>query len=312
MDGRAPATSVVAADQGGGPGGGHLGVSIARRRRASVGPYPHTSSPHTSSPHASGPDAEADQPSESRGSGRPRSGPLPDRRAGRALPERVISPASPPSSGTTGAGSCATASATSRSSSASCALRDDEREPMRAARRPPAGRHHALLRGLLDPDDPQRAAAAHDDPGRAASSCESPGRGRRPAGRGRRQRRCRASSTATRTACCSWSPTSARPTAATARGRAWSATTGEYHFNQAQYQAALDYIAAHPEIRDVLLSGGDPLTMARRPARLAARAAARDPARRVRAHRHQGAGRAAAAHHAGAVPACCGATTRCG
>ena len=38
--------------------------------------------------------------------------------------------------------------------------------------------------------------------------------------------------------------------------------TGEYHFNDAQYQQALDYIAAHKEIRDVLISGGDPLTMA--------------------------------------------------
>lgn len=37
--------------------------------------------------------------------------------------------------------------------------------------------------------------------------------------------------------------------------------TGEYHFNQAQFQRAIDYIAAHPEIRDVLISGGDPLTM---------------------------------------------------
>lgn len=37
--------------------------------------------------------------------------------------------------------------------------------------------------------------------------------------------------------------------------------TGEYHFNNEQYQQALDYIAAHREIRDVLLSGGDPLTM---------------------------------------------------
>jgi len=37
--------------------------------------------------------------------------------------------------------------------------------------------------------------------------------------------------------------------------------TGEYHFNTSQYQQALDYIAAHGEIRDVLLSGGDPLTM---------------------------------------------------
>jgi lysine 2,3-aminomutase len=38
-------------------------------------------------------------------------------------------------------------------------------------------------------------------------------------------------------------------------------TTGEYHFNQQQYQTAIDYIAAHDEIRDVLISGGDPLTM---------------------------------------------------
>ena len=37
--------------------------------------------------------------------------------------------------------------------------------------------------------------------------------------------------------------------------------TGEFHFNQSQHQAAIDYIAAHPEIRDVLISGGDPLTM---------------------------------------------------
>jgi lysine 2,3-aminomutase len=37
--------------------------------------------------------------------------------------------------------------------------------------------------------------------------------------------------------------------------------TGEHHFNGAQFQQGLDYIAAHREIRDVLLSGGDPLTM---------------------------------------------------
>ena len=37
--------------------------------------------------------------------------------------------------------------------------------------------------------------------------------------------------------------------------------TGEYHFNPKQYEAAIAYIQAHPEIRDVLLSGGDPLTM---------------------------------------------------
>ncbi len=37
--------------------------------------------------------------------------------------------------------------------------------------------------------------------------------------------------------------------------------TGEYHFNTKQYEKAIEYIAATPTIRDVLLSGGDPLTM---------------------------------------------------
>jgi lysine 2,3-aminomutase len=37
---------------------------------------------------------------------------------------------------------------------------------------------------------------------------------------------------------------------------------GEYTFSTNQWQCAIDYIAAHPQIRDVLLSGGDPLTIA--------------------------------------------------
>jgi lysine 2,3-aminomutase len=37
--------------------------------------------------------------------------------------------------------------------------------------------------------------------------------------------------------------------------------TGEFHFNDAQYEQAYAYLESHPEIRDVLLSGGDPLTM---------------------------------------------------
>ena len=37
---------------------------------------------------------------------------------------------------------------------------------------------------------------------------------------------------------------------------------GEYTFSLPQWQRAIDYIAAHTEIRDVLLSGGDPLTIA--------------------------------------------------
>ncbi|MCW5752019.1 MAG: KamA family radical SAM protein [Alphaproteobacteria bacterium] len=37
---------------------------------------------------------------------------------------------------------------------------------------------------------------------------------------------------------------------------------GEYQFSTRQWDRALDYIEAHPEIRDVLISGGDPLTLA--------------------------------------------------
>src|SRR3546814_15189505 len=37
---------------------------------------------------------------------------------------------------------------------------------------------------------------------------------------------------------------------------------GEYQFSTRQWEQALGYIEAHPEIRDVLLSGGDPLTIA--------------------------------------------------
>lgn len=36
---------------------------------------------------------------------------------------------------------------------------------------------------------------------------------------------------------------------------------GEYAFSRSQWDAAFAYIEAHPEIRDVLISGGDPLTL---------------------------------------------------
>jgi lysine 2,3-aminomutase len=36
---------------------------------------------------------------------------------------------------------------------------------------------------------------------------------------------------------------------------------GEYKFSKPQWENALQYIAAHEEIRDVLISGGDPLTL---------------------------------------------------
>ena len=45
------------------------------------------------------------------------------------------------------------------------------------------------------------------------------------------------------------------------RSRMVGEAGGEYTFSRPQWEEALDYIAAHPEIRDVLLSGGDPLTL---------------------------------------------------
>ncbi len=46
------------------------------------------------------------------------------------------------------------------------------------------------------------------------------------------------------------------------RSRMVGAVGGEYQFSQSQWEKALAYIEAHTEIRDVLLSGGDPLTIA--------------------------------------------------
>jgi lysine 2,3-aminomutase len=46
------------------------------------------------------------------------------------------------------------------------------------------------------------------------------------------------------------------------RSRMVGEAGGEYSFSLRQWERAIDYIAAHPEIRDVLLSGGDPLTLA--------------------------------------------------
>lgn len=45
------------------------------------------------------------------------------------------------------------------------------------------------------------------------------------------------------------------------RSRLVGETGGEHHFGYGQWEQALAYIEAHPEIRDVLLSGGDPLTL---------------------------------------------------
>lgn len=46
------------------------------------------------------------------------------------------------------------------------------------------------------------------------------------------------------------------------RSRMVGEAGGDYQFSTRQWEQALAYIEAHPEIRDVLISGGDPLTIA--------------------------------------------------
>ena len=113
---------------------------------------------------------------------------------------------------------------------------------------------------------------------------------------------CRAWSIAIRTACCCWPSTSARPTAATARGRGWSGTARSPP-NEKRLEAIFDYIRQHTR---------DPrrADFRRRSAGAERRAAGLDPRRELRAiphvefvrHRHEDAGRAAAADHAAVVP----------
>jgi lysine 2,3-aminomutase len=45
------------------------------------------------------------------------------------------------------------------------------------------------------------------------------------------------------------------------RSRMVGPPDGDYEFNTRQWERAIEYIAAHHEIRDVLLSGGDPLVL---------------------------------------------------
>jgi hypothetical protein len=61
--------------------------------------------------------------------------------------------------------------------------------------------------------------------------------------------------TVIRIGCCFWRPLSAPPIAAIAPSRGWWESP-------AHWEQAFAYIEAHTEIRDVLISGGDPMTLA--------------------------------------------------
>ena len=76
------------------------------------------------------------------------------------------------------------------------------------------------------------------------------------------------------------------------------------HLNREQWDRRPGLHRANPEVRDVLLSGGDPLTLPDDSLEWLLTRLQPHPARRVRAHRHQGAGGAAAAHHPRAGQRC--------
>ena len=86
------------------------------------------------------------------------------------------------------------------------------------------------------------------------------------------------------------------------RSRMVGEAGGDYTFSRPQWDEALNYIADHPEIRDVLISGGDPLTLSDERLDYLLGPPAGHQACRVRAARHQSAGRAADAGDAVADP----------
>ena len=113
----------------------------------------------------------------------------------------------------------------------------------------------------------------------------------------RTTRRCPAWCTATPTRCCSWRSTAARCTAASARASyavgldTDGVDEGPRRRQAERWEQAFEYIREHPEIEDVVISGGDVL-LSLRADQIAAdrRHAARHPAHPPHALRHQGPG----------------------
>ena len=130
---------------------------------------------------------------------------------------------------------------------------------LRGVRRDVPHGHHAVLRGADGSRGPElpHPAAVGPEAGRADVHA-------RPTSRTRWPRsgtcRCRASRTATPTACSSTRRTTARCTAATAPASArWP--TRPARRREQQIEGGLKYIEEHPEIRDIVICGGDPLSL---------------------------------------------------
>ncbi len=140
---------------------------------------------------------------------------------------------------------------------------------------------------LVDPGGSGAAAAPHGDSD-AREFDRVAGEEDDPLGEDGTRARCRASCTGIPTGCCCSSRTSARSTAGTARVPAWSAPAASARCKKADIDRAIEYIESTPAVRDVLISGGDPLSASTRTgsSTFSARSA-RDQASRVHPHRQR-------------------------
>ena len=108
----------------------------------------------------------------------------------------------------------------------------------------------------------------------------------------------RASFIAIRTACCSSLPMSVRSIAVFVSAAKWSARASRMRCRRKRCSGALDYIRTHPEIWEVILTGGDPLILSARRLRSVMKALAKIDHVKVVRHSHPRAGRRSRAHHA--------------
>ena len=127
------------------------------------------------------------------------------------------------------------------------------------------------IAALIDPSDPHDPIARQfvPDRGRARDSRRRDARTRSAT---TRTRRSRASCTAIPTACCSSSCMSVRSIAGSASAARWSGRAAGSRCRAPRSTRALDYIRAHPEIWEVILTGGDPLILSPRRLREVVRA----------------------------------------
>ena len=140
------------------------------------------------------------------------------------------------------------------------------------------------IAALIDPGDPDDPIARQFIPERRGTG--DPAQARTPIRSAiTRIRRSPASCIAIPTGCCSSWSMSARSIAGSVFAAKWSGRARRPRFRKPPIDTALDYIRAHSEIWEVILTGGDPLMLSpRRLAEIMADLAAIDHVRIIRIH----------------------------